>query len=309
MNINKDRFTNLVGMRNIKTGISVFLCVIVSRLLNLEIPFYACIAAVISMQSSVTSSFHAGRNRMLGTLVGAATGLTFALIAPGNPILCGIGVMIVIFVTNFLKWNKSASIGCIVFSAIMTNLNGRSPVNYSVNRIIDTFVGIGIAVLVNYLIFPPKYLDKVLVTCNSLVDEIILLCGERFCCNKNIDTEHLNKQVSSLKSHIKNYKSDFLINKKELLQVDKVTKISTICDKLFAHINIVNSLEDNLLLDDKNKESLFQIYNRDILNKNYKNTNLNIVYNYHMSIVIDCLKALLSMNITKREIIKTSCSK
>lgn len=309
MNIIKDRFTNLVGMRNIKTGISVFLCVIISRILNLEIPFYAVIAAVISMQSSVTSSFHAGRNRMLGTLVGAATGLAFALIAPGNAILCGIGVSIVIFVTNLLKWNKSATIGCIVFSAIMTNLNGRTPVNYSLNRILDTFVGIGVAVLVNYLIFPPKYLDKVLITCNSLVDEIILLCGERFCCNKDIDTEHLIKQVSSLKDHIKNYKSDFLINKKELLQVDKITNISTTCDKLFTHINIVNSLENNLPLNDENKENLLQIYNCDISNENYRNTNLNIVYNYHMAIIIDCLKALLSMNITKKEIIKTSCSR
>lgn len=309
MSINKNKFTNLVGMRNIKTGISVFLCVIVSRLLKLEIPFYACIAAVISMQSSVTSSFHAGRNRMLGTLVGAATGLAFALIDPGNAILSGIGVSIVIFITNYLKWNKSASIGCIVFLAIMTNLNGKTPVNYSLNRILDTFIGISIAVLVNYLIFPPKYLNKVLDTCNSLVDEIILLCGERFCCNKNIDIEHLIKQVTNLKTYIKNYKSDFLINKQETLQIDKITTISTICDKLFTHINIVNSLENNLLLDDKNKKSLFEIYNYNIPNENYKNSDLNIVYNYHMFIIIDCLKSLLSMNITKTEIIKTSCSR
>lgn len=309
MSINKNRFTNFIGMRNIKTGISVFLCVIVSRLLNLEIPFYAGIAAVISMQSSVTSSFHAGRNRMLGTLVGAATGLVFAIIDPGNAILCGIGVSVVIFVTNSLKWNKSASIGCIVFLAIMTNLNGKAPVNYSLNRILDTFIGISIAVLVNYLIFPPKYLNKVLDTCNSLVDEIILLCGERFCCNKNIDIEHLIKQVSNLKTHIKNYKSDFLINKQETLQIDKIITISTICDKLFTHINIVNSLENNLLLDDKNIKSLFEIYNYNIQNENYKNSDLNIVYNYHMWMIIDCLKSLLSMNITKTEIIKTSCSR
>ena len=60
-----------IGMRNIKTSISVFLCIIILRIFHNTYPFYACIAAVITMQSAVHHSFATGRNRMIGTVVGA----------------------------------------------------------------------------------------------------------------------------------------------------------------------------------------------------------------------------------------------
>ena len=124
-----------MGMRNIKTAIAVVLCVLISRALNLEYSFYAAIAAIISMGNTVTNSFRTGKNRMLGTLVGAGIGFLCACILPGNAILCGVGIIAVIYTCNLLKWSKSASIACIVFMAIMVNLNGKNPLLYSLNRI------------------------------------------------------------------------------------------------------------------------------------------------------------------------------
>ncbi len=40
-------------------------------LFNNTFPFYACIAAVITMQSTVHDSFTTGKNRMIGTIIGA----------------------------------------------------------------------------------------------------------------------------------------------------------------------------------------------------------------------------------------------
>lgn len=57
-----------IGMRNIKTAIAVVISILVSKLLKTEYPFYAAIASIISMQSSVEDSFKTGRNRILGTI-------------------------------------------------------------------------------------------------------------------------------------------------------------------------------------------------------------------------------------------------
>jgi uncharacterized membrane protein YgaE (UPF0421/DUF939 family) len=149
-----------IGMRNIKTGIAVALCIAISKIFKMEYPFYAAIAAVISMQNTVSDSFKAGKNRMLGTMVGALIGLVSAIIMPGNIILCGIGIILVIFICDKLNWNKSLVIACIVFCAIMTNLKGRNPYLYSLNRLLDTFLGITSAMLVNYFILPPNYFKK-----------------------------------------------------------------------------------------------------------------------------------------------------
>ncbi|HCW03592.1 MAG TPA: hypothetical protein DGK91_03030 [Clostridium sp.] len=149
MNIN-------IGMRNIKTGLAVLICVLISRLLKLEYPFYSAIAAVIAMQTSVEASFKAGKNRMLGTFVGAVIGYVFALIYPGNIILITLGVMAIIHICNLLNWKSAVSIACVVFLSIMLNDSGRDHLYYSVNRLLDTLVGIIVALIINRFIAPPK---------------------------------------------------------------------------------------------------------------------------------------------------------
>ena len=145
-----------VGMRNIKTAIAVVLSILISKAIKMEYPFYAAIASIISMQSSVEDSFKTGRNRMLGTIIGAIIGFLCALINPESLILVGLGIVIVIYLCNLLSWKESSSIGCVVFCAIMLNIKGNNPLFYSLNRILDTFVGIIVAIGVNYFIVPPK---------------------------------------------------------------------------------------------------------------------------------------------------------
>ncbi len=149
-----------LGMRNIKTAIAVVISILISRGLKMEYPFYAAIASIISMQSSVENSFKAGRNRMLGTIIGALVGYLCALISPGNIFLTGIGIICVIYLCNLFNWKESSSISGVVFCAIMLNLKGSSPILYSINRITDTFVGIIVAIAVNYFILPPKEKEK-----------------------------------------------------------------------------------------------------------------------------------------------------
>ncbi|MDU2243799.1 MAG: aromatic acid exporter family protein, partial [Paenibacillus sp.] len=58
-----------IGLRNLKTGLAICLCVIIAALMRLEYPFYAAIATIISMENSVTNSFTAGKHRTMGTFV------------------------------------------------------------------------------------------------------------------------------------------------------------------------------------------------------------------------------------------------
>ena len=49
-----------VGLRNIKTALAVTVCMIIFQFLGRENAFYACIAAVICMKDTVSSSFTMG---------------------------------------------------------------------------------------------------------------------------------------------------------------------------------------------------------------------------------------------------------
>jgi uncharacterized membrane protein YgaE (UPF0421/DUF939 family) len=143
-------------MRNIKTALAVFICILIANIFSLESPFYTAIAAIVTMQNSVKGSFKAGKNRILGTFIGAIIGYLCAIIAPGNTILCALGIVAVIYICNLFKWNEAAAMGGIVFCAIMLNLGSKSPLFYSFNRLLDTLVGIIVALTINYFIAPPE---------------------------------------------------------------------------------------------------------------------------------------------------------
>lgn len=158
-----------IGLRNLKTALSVLACILLFELFNRELPFYACIAAVICTGDSVENSVLAGKNRLIGTLIGGLYGIVFIFLEPHIPIpaavLISIGIVVVIYTGVILKKQPSISISCVVFLAIMTNLKGGVTYIYAINRIVDTAIGIVIAVLVN------KYFNPTLDTDGDLDDD------------------------------------------------------------------------------------------------------------------------------------------
>lgn len=175
----------LPGMRNIKTAVSVLLCLVVyvlfpllaeitnefdgkffellTFIVNRQDPMFACIAAVVVMQSTVADSVSSGKSRIYGTALGAAAGLLFLLINLSVPVhllnilLIAIGVVFLIYVCNLLKLQNAVSISVITFLVILISIGQKSPILYAVNRLLNTGIGIVISIFVNrYLNFPFK---------------------------------------------------------------------------------------------------------------------------------------------------------
>lgn len=149
-----------IGLRNIKTAAAVLICMAILRMFKNYSPFYACIAAVITMQNSMNNTIKAGFNRMVGTLIGAAVGAALTSIYAHSLILTSIGIVIVIFLTNLFKRSGSSSIACIVYLAIMVNIKDTTPLQYSTFRVLETFLGIIVAVCINLSIAHPDKRKK-----------------------------------------------------------------------------------------------------------------------------------------------------
>ncbi len=148
-----------IGLRTIKTGIAVSLSMLVANLLKIEYPFFTMVAALIAIQPTISDSWKIGFNRMLGTFIGALMGLIFVLLVPANFVLGGLGIILLIYIMNKLHWNEAINIAGVVFIAVFLNISANH-VAYALNRLFDTFIGIGIAVIVNFLIYPPTYETK-----------------------------------------------------------------------------------------------------------------------------------------------------
>lgn len=141
-----------IGLRNIKTALAVSLCILLFQMLDRPYPFYACIAAVICMQRSVGHSFRVGRDRMIGTVIGGLVGLGIYLVFGPAWYATGLGIVMVIALCNHFGKQNSVAIACIVLIAITTNLKEVTAVVYAANRVLDTFVGIIVALGINRVI-------------------------------------------------------------------------------------------------------------------------------------------------------------
>ena len=289
-----------IGMRNIKTAISVFLCIIILRVFHNTFPFYACIAAVITMQSTVHDSFTTGKNRMIGTIIGAMCGLIFALISPNNVFLTSIGIIFVIYFSNLFNRKNSISIACVVFLAIMTNLTHVTPLIYSFNRVIETFIGIFVSVLVNYLISPPKYLDTIHKDGEILVHNIFSISREVFNFNVNINLSSLNIQISKLEKSLDSYLSETQNENTGNQHLLKINKIIDTSKTAYNHLVILNSLTSthspfNCCFNESNSSKINELFKENILSSSYISNDINIVFNFHIQKLLETLTTLTTL--------------
>lgn len=152
-----------LGKRTVKTAVAVGICLLLGALVGYEAPFYASIAAVMSMRATPAQSIEYGKERLIGTVVGGAVALLVVFILQKMPflgtsylliLLISAAILLGLFICNLLKQKDAAcSICCVVILAILLiHPGGRDSYLYILSRTIETAIGIAIAVAVNRLI-------------------------------------------------------------------------------------------------------------------------------------------------------------
>ena len=154
-----DVIDRYIGLRIFKTALAVCASLYISRFFGSQ-SYFSGLAAVITMQSSISSSFEFGLNRIYATVMGIGVALLFHLIGfLGMPAIF-VGIIIVIKFCLIFHWKKSVSLACIVFILVMLFNPSTSryahAYHYGLIRLIDTAVGVVISLLINHFLFHPK---------------------------------------------------------------------------------------------------------------------------------------------------------
>lgn len=163
-----------IGFRTIKTGISIFLCLVVYMLIeqfgftDTSNAFLACVTAIICMKDSVDESLKTGLFRLVGTFIGAVSGMVYIYIARmldepmSDMILLSLFIIIVISLCNLFKSPDAISICCVVFLFVAMGQSDPNigPVVHSIQRFTDTVIGLVVSFLVNRFMFNPAKKPK-----------------------------------------------------------------------------------------------------------------------------------------------------
>ena len=155
-----------IGLRTIKSALAVFLCLLFFP----NEPFFACLTTIFCIQDTVSNSVKIAINRGLGTILGASVGLLFLIVCrfltynidiyfirkPLVYLTIALGIITVIYLCNLINKTGAINISCIAFLAVTTTHAFGHPVQYAVNRTIETLFGILVGLLVNKFILPPE---------------------------------------------------------------------------------------------------------------------------------------------------------
>lgn len=215
-----------MGLRIVKTGIAATLCVVVSYWLMLDTPFFAVSTTVISMGKSIDISIRGGKNRIVGAAIGAAIGAAFAMALPGNAGLCGIGVILTLYLCHVLKLNGGSPLACIIFTIVVL-YRGSDPWFYAGQRCLEVLIGVAIALLVNIIIMPPNYVAQIkraYANLRGLVEESIDFAST----GDPIDILAIDHTIRALSTAVEHYIGEikfFRGNDEEVFQIS--CKIAT----------------------------------------------------------------------------------
>lgn len=157
-----------IGMRTLKTGLAVAACILLFHVLDREPPMIAALAAVFGLREDWQTSLKFGKTRIFGNSIGAIfaaclillqqfIGWQFFIELIGVPL----GVILIIVFCDRINYNAGIVGASAAFLIIYFSIPTDETVLYALARVLDTFIGTFIAILVNRLIpGGPKPADK-----------------------------------------------------------------------------------------------------------------------------------------------------
>ncbi|MDR0880330.1 MAG: aromatic acid exporter family protein [Clostridioides sp.] len=242
-----------LGMRTIKTGIAVFLCVLLGDYL-VQNPFFSVTACIISLQDTVKGSLKTGINRVTATMVGGVTGYLLALIHPGGALLCGIGVIITIYMCNLLRF-KSVVVACVTFLAIHLGVGTSDPMSYSIHRVLDTSVGVVFGIVVNYALARPDYFNSTIGIFKKIEDVSLRWLKLRIIKKTDADASELKTVIKKLDDVYSKYldEIDYSLGHQDIEFLEQTIDV---CREIYFHMQSICLLQDKLYLSQSNYDRL-----------------------------------------------------
>ena len=146
-----------LGMRTFKTGIAVFLVLLIFGFFGWKGLQIGALTAVFSLRESFDKSVHFGTSRILGNSIGGLYALFFFLINSFfheafwvTLVVVPICTMLTIMTTVAMN-NKAGVIGGVAAMLIITlSIPTGETILYVFARVSETFMGVFVAILVNY---------------------------------------------------------------------------------------------------------------------------------------------------------------
>lgn len=282
-----------IGMRTIKTVIAVLLTLAIAQILNLNSPILAGIAAIMTIETTVSESFRTGKYRMYGTVLGAVVGLIITFIAPRNFIVIGTGLIIIIYICNIFKWEKAVRMSMIVFLVIILGYEEGYRFTYALNRSLDTFIGVIVGTSINYFLRPPKVEGKLEKSINEMYIEVKNILENLIWKEEQVKSEDLRNRIHDIDENYNALRKEIRFNIYPQESIKNYRQIFNLFERVQNHLSVISPIIKKISINQENRKGLENMFSKKIPKKDVsENSDLDIIYNYHLNIILDSLNCI-----------------
>ncbi|MBM7617688.1 uncharacterized membrane protein YgaE (UPF0421/DUF939 family) [Weissella uvarum] len=168
------------GLRTVKTGISVMILIVIFLVLHRGNPMIACLSAVFSLRQDFETTLQFGRSRVIANAFGGAFAMvySFSMMATHHAawvqvIVLPALLMLLIAVNDAINNNRGIIGASAAFLMICFTIPSDGDYLYAINRVIDTFIGMAVAILMNVGVHPVKFEEPIKQEAKKIHEEIL----------------------------------------------------------------------------------------------------------------------------------------
>lgn len=208
-----------IGARVLKTGLAITLSIYIANfLLPTGYGTLAAIGASLSTKPSIKTSFETLVSRIISNIIGGIIAVAMMYALNTSPITIGITCVVTIAVLNSLNMSNVIPLSVVNITVIMLG-ETENYYSYALIRILETTIGVIVAFIVNWLIFPPKYDRTFFSVLESTTLEVLMLL--RAALRKNTEFSTLNTDLQWARARIDKFKELFQLLRQEWLFTPK----------------------------------------------------------------------------------------
>ena len=159
----------------LKTAAAAGICYWLAKLAGLQDGYWGSISAIIVLQSNVGSTVTASRDRLIGTLIGAAYGAVFSFLGESLwPYL--LAVITAMVTCSLLGLKNSSRLAAVTVTILMLVHRTGSNWTLPLHRVLEVLLGIVVALAISTLVLP----DRAKVRLRDGLAQEFLLMGSVF---------------------------------------------------------------------------------------------------------------------------------
>lgn len=161
---------NVIGGRVLKTGIAVFITVLICQLFHLP-TIFAVITAIVTIEPTAHDSIKKGIIRFPASTIGSAYAMTFTYLLDHSPMSYALSAMFTIVTCQKLRLEAGTLVATITAVA-MIPITDAHYLSAFFTRLMTTSVGIIVSTFVNFFLIPPNYLPFISNQLHTLFEEV-----------------------------------------------------------------------------------------------------------------------------------------